>query len=612
MKLKNILAAGLLLTSIGTDTYARERTVQVGEPVRIEQTVAADSIESNATTMRRRAVRRPASPSHIMHGVLADDDLRYTNHAAVPNTIRACIERTATCITDTLAPGASITKTDVVRTLGLDTASLELYTTGNAEIRGHNDAIPTTLITPERQNIPIMGENQTFQVYTWSPGTAELAYLLSNGVERDRETIQLSPGTTTLTPRPLQTGEQLDLIPNGPAIMTSTVNGVQYRAKALSEATGVHYVLRADAATTSWAKNPDPTGILTFATLGLPQDRDNTQSNYVKDYTAINWGTTFMKESVQVPGSMAIRGMWVTDKNMPFNAWSNGTTQTQGATAENSFGPTGAQRYNASINQLPPDHTITILAADDIPASYTITGHNDNGNQTGTIEGTLPIHGNTTITAPAGSTRVTLSAKNATNNYTRQPHILIGATIDGINKAGYRVEKPFAGTTGKEYVDTWLKPLEGRIFYLNNREFKCMINGNCGVRSYAPDLAAALYPTSNYPGTVQDFEQFFRKLTDGNNANGEAFYTKDPLKVSTQSIGKYHLVSLHPNDGAIKTDMNDATAAAVFNVYGSFLEEFTQKQPGEYGGTTATGPNKTLSPTWDSRNNNDPNTGLGM
>jgi hypothetical protein len=160
--------------------------------------------------------------------------------------------------------------------------------------------------------------------------------------------------------------------------------------------------------------------------------------------------------------------------------------------------------------------------------------------------------------------------------------------------------------TSEQYVAKWYDTITSNIIYLDGRESRCLINGNCGTRSYAPDLAAALYPTSKYPGTVSEFETFLRGLADGDPANGELYRQKDPIKISGQPVAQYHIFSLDPNDGVINIDLSTNTGA-VLAVYRAFLVAMTSVHPEEYGGTSTTGLNLALAPGWDTRHNNDTN-----
>jgi hypothetical protein len=270
---------------------------------------------------RRRAVQRPAPPSHIMIGVNADEDLRYTNHGTAPGTVRTCIERTNQCLTDILAPGHSVTKNDAVRALGREQATLEIYSTQPLEARAHYDSISTTMLSTERQNIPHMNAGQTLIVYTQGTGSAELHTLGNNGVRKNEETITLQPGTNTipLTGTPRSLGDQYDLLPTVPTIAVSVVDGVQHRAKRLDEARGVQYLLGANDETFGFAKNPDPTSILSLFSMRFASP-DQTFAN---NYTAINWGTTYVNNLTNtMTGTVLLQGLQVNNINQPFLLWS--------------------------------------------------------------------------------------------------------------------------------------------------------------------------------------------------------------------------------------------------------------------------------------------------
>jgi hypothetical protein len=244
-----LLAALALAATLGAPTQAMNLSYHEPAPV-----VMMQKAQPNSTTGgRNRAVRAPDAPSFILVNEGASDNIRYTNLDTKPQTIRTCVERTTNCLTDLLAPGASTTRTHPVADLGHVNTTLEFYTTGPAEIRSQFDAIPTTLATTQRQTIPVMDVNQQFTTTLTLDGKVSYRHLQANGVEIDRVDKDQPAGTTAIVPfTNLQLGEQVDVVPTTPTIMTATANGIRYRAKTASEATGVQYLVKADNSTTGW------------------------------------------------------------------------------------------------------------------------------------------------------------------------------------------------------------------------------------------------------------------------------------------------------------------------------------------------------------------------
>lgn len=158
--------------------------------------------------------------------------------------------------------------------------------------------------------------------------------------------------------------------------------------------------------------------------------------------------------------------------------------------------------------------------------------------------------------------------------------------------------------TGEQYIAKWLDILKEQYFYLNNAEARCMINGNCGTRTYVPDMAGVLGPgTGNDASTI---ETLLRQWVDGTYVSGnqELFAGFDPVNTSmvNNGVGFYFM----PDGSRLsRFIMPETSMQPWYAVVRSFLVDYTQTHPEQYGGTTATGPNLNFDPTWTTQDAND-------
>lgn len=411
--------------------------------------LAGTLLAPDANAVRRRAVRVPAPPTHIMLDVAARDTLRYTNHGVVPDAVRTCLERTTTCITDLFQSGETKTYEALVQQWGRDTATLEIYANQPLEARGRSDAIPTSVATTSRQNIPIIDVTQTLTIYALGDGQAELQLLGSNGVEENSIIVHLQQGTNTIAPPfgSAAVGKQYDILPTSRTVVTTTVGGVQHRAKAFAEATGLHFILHATNDLVVPVKNIDPAAILAFDSLLYLPHTDNVQPAYLKNHDAINWGITLARAMTNgAAGAVGLQGIFRNQRNEPFLAWGT-QTRDHAATANAGFGENGQRKYTTSLNQVPADRKVIVFNVSDAngPVSGTITGYDDAGRPTGTLPYQLRTWDNQEIDiASLNASRILVSANDAPSGKSTTPSILIGANVNGVHKPGYRVEKPTA------------------------------------------------------------------------------------------------------------------------------------------------------------------------
>ena len=107
---------------------------------------------------------------------------------------------------------------------------------------------------------------------------------------------------------------------------------------------------------------------------------------------------------------------------------------------------------SASTSSLLTGRSASLNASADGPVTGIITGYNDNGEETGSMEYNLPTHGNTTLDlTPLHASRITLSANN-------DPHglginVLVDALINNQHKGGSANRKTKPKITGKRVVE---------------------------------------------------------------------------------------------------------------------------------------------------------------
>jgi hypothetical protein len=106
------------------------------------------------------------------------------------------------------------------------------------------------------------------------------------------------------------------------------------------------------------------------------------------------------------------------------------------------------------------------------------------------------------------------------------------ATLDQRIQKGQIVES--GNMSPQDYVNTYF----GNSVFLNNWEWRSLMRGDAGTRSYAHDVAEILYNHANPqpPGTVDLLTQIMIDEVDGDYNNGEVCHTKDPFNF-TKSVG---------------------------------------------------------------------------
>ncbi len=542
---------------------------------------------------RRHPVTRPAPASYILHAT-TNEAIRYTNHGQEAETVRTCVEQTSQCIDDVLAPGQSMTRSS-------PGSNLEIYASTPTEIRGVHDALATSTMTTDLQVLPIMDASQTLQVYARAPGEATIKLLGSNGVQEDIGTYVLVPGTNTITPNLAspRIGEQYHLTTSVPSLTTMLLGGVAYRAKTLSSAVGDQFIVTADNDSTAWVKNIHADRILPAASNYFLADTDNTGVGNFVNANVLNWGLEVFRDmTVGKPEGGSVHLLSAFDSalhaNIPFLAWSSDLVQERGATANDSPVDNGYRYFTISLNQLPVDGKVRVLnASADGPVTGIITGYNDNGEETGSMEYNLPTHGNTTLDlTPLHASRITLSANN-------DPHglginVLVDALINGEHKGGWQIEKPQPKVTGEEVVEMYLDPLHQSGYYLDNTTVRCMINGNCGVPSLVPQWADTYTRGTGEIWSEPTFENWLREMADGvtNASNIELWTHGDPYGWDARGTSGYSITksqTTHTAEpGTIKLSATDTQH--IWQLNRDFLVKYIDAHPERFGGNTTTGP----------------------
>ncbi|MGH7926456.1 MAG: hypothetical protein ACREQV_01495 [Candidatus Binatia bacterium] len=138
----------------------------------------------------------------------------------------------------------------------------------------------------------------------------------------------------------------------------------------------------------------------------------------------------------------------------------------------------------------------------------------------------------------------------------------------------------------------WLDSLKTQAFYFSKDEVYCMINGNCGVRSYAPDMAAVLAKakenTSGVPAS--DVEQYLRQWVDGNPSNGELSLAGfDPMTTNMRNNPNPGIAFYFGPNNLSPFTLDATTIQDWYAVARDFAVQNTTANPQMYGGSQATG-----------------------
>jgi hypothetical protein len=577
MKMRNLVAGGMmLLAAVGAE--AKQRAV------RIHTTVATIGTQASAT-----------------------------NNGPTDTTLQHCLEDI--CTFDTIKPG----QTKLFTGLPAD-KPVNFTLPGKVSIQGEvgpieytsaNHVLPT--LDPNLYNIRVGVLDR------YGGRNLDIRFLEENGAERGVKTIELQRGITWFNPAEyfgMRGNQQLEMNAPGFIELTNKQTGKKtiMPAKPLSSGAGEEYLAHTSGNTMLTSKNTDPGGVRGLNAFFLAGGQDNSNLTVVTPIFNNNYGIT-TRSIAKGTGAALIQGEIHDGILQPTINW---------GTVDGDYIPTTTQFARARsgvISDLTPTTDLIFGGVTNETSLYLVSRDKNTGivkvtdaNGNAVKEYPFNLMNYEPVTIPLNSLtpgiyRASVQLDATTTDF--RPQVAGVAGTPGPNGTIYRegsaVVRPAPRVSGEQYVAKWFDPIKGNIVYLDGREGYCMINGNCGTKSYAPELAAALFPTSNYPGTTKDFENFIRGLADGNPNNGELYKQKDPVKVSGQSTAKYQVFALDPNDQVINVDMNSSNLSAVQSVYRSFLIDMTNAHPEDYGGSATNGLNDVLAPGWDTRHNNDAN-----
>jgi hypothetical protein len=362
--------------------------------------------------------------------------VRITNHGSKPATTILCTP----CVTVTIAPG-------VTATLPADTwpagSTVTVTSDQLVEARATTDAVPITLAGSSALTIPVLDPAQPLVLYALQAGTADILHLGTNGVAIARITVALNAGrndvTTGFAPR---LGEQVEIQASVPVIAWTETDGIII-AKAVAAAPGEQYLVRSDASTLIFVKNPSCCDVLAVSGNTLPPNQDNTTAANFQYAVALNAGTTVIRNLGY--GSVVLDSQPVPGGLHPFNAWVAHHTvhvREEGATARSGLYEQ-TPKQSLSLNTL--GSTVSLLNATRDPGTITgtITGFDDTGATTGTIPFTLRTKENTDVDlAPLHASRIRISADDyPLIGYPVLPSILASTTVNGEALAGFPIPR---------------------------------------------------------------------------------------------------------------------------------------------------------------------------
>lgn len=401
-------------------------------------TTALLTILASTAIGRMRAVAHPTTPT--LRSILPNVTLavRVTNQGKATATATLCAD---TCKTTLLAVGSTTSFPAGTWPAG---ATLTVTSDQALEARANTDAIPVTAARASTMALPITSTNETILAYALEPGSIDVGLLGTNGVREALTTLPLHEGRNDLVAGfTLTIGKQVELQPTVPIIAYALSNGSILRAKALADATGDQFLVRANPETIIFLKNPVSNALLTMSGNLLPPNQDNANTGNFTYATALNAGSTALRDFAT--GSVHLEGLRTSNGQEPFLAWADHRTiqaREEGATARTGQHET-AQKYNLSLNTLGP--TLTLLNASRFfgTVTGTITGLDDNGTITGTLSYELRTSENRDIDLTSlHATRVIVSANdNPIEGDGTLPAVLASTPLNGEAFPGYQLPK---------------------------------------------------------------------------------------------------------------------------------------------------------------------------
>lgn len=604
--LSAVLSAYMAATGMAADLPERKT------PDLSQKTVASESIESNATSKRRRAVRHPGPAVLDMQFMgPTGSTLTLTNYDAVPANVRACI---TTCTPQfTVDPNATV-RYDV-RSLGPGGLMVQSSTTKLDATTDMGRMLQTAQFTTLPQALPINDVNahyhETF-LHSNMTGTATIALRGFDGRIEDARTATVNAGTTKVDfPYGAgASGKHLEITSTVPIGATMRmVNGTNERfipAKRLEHAVNDSYAPRVNSGEPAVVVNASASEAGVSAQF-FQENTGNTFSATIRTLPA-NGNTWYanLVGSTNGFGNGAVRFQ----SNFPVLPFT--MTPTVGVD-EAAVGRTGLSGDTTTPYSLWFQNGNRIDAANAStyaqPISGTVTAYNGS-TSAGSKAFQLAANGSTSIDlTDLPAERYRLDVNRGPQGDNLLPRVVATATDGRTTWTGYRTETPAARVTGEEYVAKWLDTLKTQYFYLSNGEVRCMINGNCGTRSYAPDMAAILINTPEVRAiggvTTSALEGYLKEWADGVSSDGSELWTGfDPMNVNMkapQGVKFYY----YPDGGRFNTFSFDTAAANNwYTMTRTFLGQLGDADPTRYGGSASTGPNLDYNPTWSTQDKN--------
>lgn len=548
-------------------------------------TTALLTILASTALGRTRAVAHPTTPT--LRSILPNVTLavRVTNQGSASASTTVCAE--SLCKTALIPVGSTTTFPAGTWPVG---ATLTVMSDQALEARADTDAIPITAARTSTIALPITSTGETFFAYALEPGSIDVGLNPTDGVREALTTLPLHAGMNDLTTGfTLTIGKQLELQPTVPVIAYALSNGSILRAKALADATGDQFLVRATPDTIIFLRNPVSYALLTMSGNLLPPNQDNTNTGNFSYTTALNYGSTALRDFAY--GSVHLEGFPSSSGQEPFLAWAEHRTiqaRAEGATALTGQHET-LQKYNLSLNTLGP--TLTLLNASRFFGTITgtITGLDDNGTITGTLSYELRTSENQDIDLTSlHATRVIVSANdNPIEGDGTLPTVLASTIVNGEAFPGYQLPKP-AGATGEQYVAHWLDPLQHQYFYLDNRMTRCLWQATCGTADFGTALATLLAQSSTSPThDPAQLLQSFKDATDGNPANDEIYAGFSPMTIDLRGNGTVRLYLAPTGTSIVDWQLTPPSTTSVYAVIRSFLAAYMTANPSACGGTTA-------------------------
>jgi hypothetical protein len=590
------LAAGLL--------SAYMAATSIGAPLPEVKTFSTNSaivetIDSDATSQRRRAVRRAPTPSiDATFMSPSASSLTLTNYDNAPANVKACL---ATCTEFSLPPN--------------DTATYDLASLGTSPILTLKSSTNALAATTERgtmtatrdfatrQALPVADLERFYQenvILSTSPGVATFSLHGFEGAIETSFTSDYSAGLTTI-PLPwgvAATGKHIEVTTNTPTQALATLlNSKEARtiaAERYDQASIENYLLRATDTTQLHIINPN-----TLESHGAPQFlQEDTGNTFSAPHNGIKpQGSTHYKNPIQATGGFG-NGALRIPTALPLLSFSTIPSITL---EEMAVGRTGLSNDNTTSYSVWFQNGTAISLANATKEAVAVSGTIEayNGTQrAGSKTYNLAPNGSTTVNLtdlPAERYAVSVNPGPQGNLIT--PLVAATSTDGTVTWEGYKTETPAAKVTGEEYVSKWMDSLKQQYFFISYDEMAAAINGSSINRSYIDDIVNAVWTdprVQNGFGTKDNVKQWFFSRVDENPANSEFCKTEKATHQAGFGLRTRDGISCGPVD--FKPDAPGIDA--LFNTWREFYKQDIEGNPAKYGGSLETGPDLDTKPPW--------------